>query len=191
MNFLIAGLPRSKTAWMSVVCSTVPGAICYHEPIVKYHRWECCFDIWESSKYRYVGVSDSSLAFQFERIIAQANPRILIIHRDLDDVKRSLRALGGPQSNYPEILSEKLRRYMTHPSVAWIEFEKLKDPAFIEQCLAYLMPGCLIDHEKIEELIHMNIQEDMERVWDFAMAQRAPLDVLLGPEVMLGLTVFQ
>lgn len=190
MNFLITGLPRSKTAWMSAVASSVAGAMCFHEPMKRFKSWECCFEVWQE-KYLHVGIADAHMGFHLASVIERANPKILVIRRDLDQVKASLEALGGPQTNYPDLLAQALDQFMAHPNVAWVTFDALKSIDIVKQCLQFLMPGCLIDDNRIRELLDVNIQVDMERVWDCAFANRSRADQMLGPDTMAGLGLFQ
>lgn len=189
MSYLITGLPRSRTAWMSVAASTVPGSICYHEPMKRHTSWECCFDLWKSGPN--VGIADAHLGFHLERIIKEVNPRILIIRRELHEVKDSLAKLGGPQTNYTDLLGAALDRFIQAPGIACVHFQGLKSLAIVKQCLAFLMPGCTPDEARLTELMDLNIQADLEHVWDCAIANRSRADQMLGPETMVGLHLTQ
>lgn len=190
-SFLITGLPRSRTAWMSVVASSVPGAMCYHEPMARLKRWECCFDIWRRADYPHVGVSDAHLGFHLTRIIAEAGPRILVIRRDVEKVKESLLKIGGPHSNYCDVLAESLNRSSGQKNVAWVNFDSLRDLKTVTDCLRHLMPDCAIDDDRIRELIDLNIQTDMELVWQRALESRTASNQILGADVMPGIKFFQ
>lgn len=185
--FLIVGLPRSKTAWMSVVASMVPGSICHHEPVTRFKRWECCFDIWKNPSAPHIGIADSGLGFHLERILAEVAPRVLIIRRDPRAVKESLARLNPIETNYVDLLSETLDRFTSSPGVLSVAFEELDHPDVVAECLQHLIPGGTLDSERISELIKLNIQTDMERMWKFAAAARP--EKLVGPDVLAKLRV--
>lgn len=190
-SFLITGLPRSKTAWMSVVASTIPGSLCRHEPMAHMKSWECCFDIWKNTAYEHRGVSDAHLGFHLGRIIAEANPQILIIRRDIAQVKESLTRIGGAQSNYCDLLAVALDKFSGHPAIASVGFDSLKSPAIVQQCLQHLMPGCVPDESRIRELIDLNIQADLDLVWQRALESRADVNKILGIDQIPGINVYQ
>ena len=188
-RFLIVGLPRSKTAWMSVVASTVPGALCFHEPVTRFENWECCFDIWENTARSHVGIADSGLGFHLERILAEAAPWVLIIRRDIDEVKASLKRLHPIELNYCELLAEKLDEFASCPGVMSVRFEDLANSETVAECLRHLIPGCSPDEERIRELIRLNVQVDMNHVWQFAA--RARPEAIVGREVLAKLRLYQ
>lgn len=189
--FLITGLPRSKTAWLSVVASTVRDSICYHEPVKRHKSWECCFDLWASKDYEHTGIADAHLGFHLDAIRERVNPRILIIRRDIEHVKASVAALGGPQTNYVDLLAHALDRHITAEGLAWVSFDGLTHIDIVGRCLNFLMPGCTIDERKIREMIDLNVRVDMDVVWDFALANRENADLILGANVMAGLALVQ
>ena len=191
VNFLITGLPRSKTAWMSSVAATVAGAMCYHEPVKRHGDWHCCFEIWDKQGYPHVGIADSSLGFHLPEILTKAAPRVLIINRDIDQVKRSLVKIGACLDPYVDWLSEQIRTVPVNPLIACVEFEALSDLTIVTQCLRHLMPSCAIDEDRILEMLDMNVQADMQRIWQYAIDKRSQLGSMLGPEVMAGLRLYQ
>ena len=193
MNFLITGLPRSKTAWMSVVASTVSGAICYHEPMSHMKSWECCFELWKKSPYRHTGVSDSHLGFHLKRIVQQASPRVLVILRDEREVEASLESLGFPKSNYCSLLRQGIDAFLAEPNadVAVARFEGLQDPNMVVRCLEHLMPGCHPQMTRIREFMSMNVQADMDLVWKRAIESSAHIDKILGADLMPEIQIYQ
>jgi hypothetical protein len=182
--FLVTGLPRSKTAWMSVVASMVPDAICYHEPVTRFKRWECCFDIWKNPTTVHVGIADSGLGFHLDRILADVAPQILIIRRDPQQVKESLKRLNPTRTNYVDLLSESLDAFSTSPGVRSVAFDDLAHPDTVADCLNHLIPGSTLAKERISELINLNIQVDLDRFWKLASANRAHAAEMLGAGVI-------
>ena len=91
--FFVCGLPRSRTAWWSVVAST-PYSVCLHEPAKDCKTFEELKERWLSLPV-YRGISDSGLAFQMGRIMQEIEPRTLIVDRDPNDVLASFRRYWG------------------------------------------------------------------------------------------------
>lgn len=81
MSFLITGLPRSRTAWLSVFM-TAQGEFCYHEGCNKTKSWDDYL-----KKMENCGNSDSAIALH-ENIKTLDCP-IVIIERDINEVYES------------------------------------------------------------------------------------------------------
>lgn len=165
--------------------------MCWHEPVARLKRWECCFDLWKEDTYPHVGVSDSHLGFHLARIISEANPRILVIRRDITQVKESLTKIGWQPSNYCDALAAALDRFSSHQSVAWVPFDGLQNATTVRHCLEHLMPGCSTNESRIRQLIDLNIQADMEVVWQRALESRGLECRILGVDVMPGINSYQ
>lgn len=179
--FLICGMPRTAGTWLSVAASMVPNAICYHEPTVEMASWEEVFDLWGSGAHHFVGISDSLLSLHAAAIIDRIKPRVLVVRRPKADVLRSLAGIGVfPPPKCLDIVEERLRDIQDLPGVMQIEYaDKTVD---IGECLAHLMPGANIDRAKLNELRHINCQEDMVRV--HKLAANANLDGLFGADIL-------
>lgn len=165
-KFLITGLPRSKTAWFSVL-ATFGQSVCYHEPTANLSCFEDLEALWGDDRYAYVGVSDSSLVMQLGRILSEIKPRVLIIERDPSDAARAceiymagcgypLDATGLCNQFYME-----LERFRGHPLVRWLDYDATDEAHEIVGALNYLAPGMAFP--KVSELMHMNVQ--VERNW--------------------------
>ncbi len=164
--FLITGLPRSRTAWMSALANTVPGAICYHEPLVEFGTWQDSLALWRNADRRWVGVSDSGMARHLAPIMETVRPRTLIIERNPTEAVRALERLF-PAVDATDIVSQlraKLSAVAGHPLVRAVPFEDLAEPAIVVDALRWLMPGAEISVEKVIEFGRMRIEADMDRV---------------------------
>lgn len=182
--FLITGLPRSRTAWMAVA-ATNASSICYHEPISTMPKWEDVFDLWSASPWPYTGISDSSLGFHLEKILAEIKPRTLVIERPVDEVESSLERILPAMSNYTALLVEYLTPFLDHPLVRRVPYAALEDSETVVECLRYLMPHADVSLVKIAELQRLNIQTDMERTIRMAVERSAQERAAqLGPSVV-------
>lgn len=85
-KFVITGLPRSRTAWFSAYLST-GDTFCHHEAI--YHNLPM-----DLEGYANVGNSDSGYVLRPQWGEEQDEHKIVVIHRDIDEVRASLAAVG-------------------------------------------------------------------------------------------------
>lgn len=169
--FLICSLPRSRTAWFSIVASGQQ-SLCLHEPT----SYLTCFDdlraLWSDDRFEYIGVSDSALVMQLGRILREIGPRTLIIDRALEDVVRSIDCYLAPAGyrwdakGHCKAARAELEKYREHPLVRWIDYDDLNDLDFVQAALAWLMPKATFP--KLGELMHMNVQVDRDWVIDRA-----------------------
>ena len=185
--FLITGLPRSRTAWLSVA-ATNDQSICWHEPTITLRRWEDVFtEVWGRSNHRYVGISDSALGFHLREITQLRGIRVLIVERDIAEVEASLAQLWSAKTNYCSLLQAAL--VYSHPSVLRLPFHGLTDSRIVAAALRHLMPEANVSLERIETLQRMNIQTDMGRVGRLAQQRSGDLVALLGQDVVQCLEV--
>lgn len=160
--FMVTGLPRSRTAWWSVVAST-PYSVCLHEPAKSCATFEELKELWLSLPV-YRGISDSGLAFQMGRVMADIAPRTLIVDRDPRDVLQSFKAYWGKpfdEDKIERMLGDAyltLRAFHDHPLVKVVKFDALNDYDTAQECFRWLMPGN--PHPMREDLFHMRVNVD-------------------------------
>ena len=176
--FLITGLPRSRTAWLSVLCSTGQ-AICYHEPIGGMRDISDIEALYKSEFYKFVGISDSTLGFFLPWILKNVKPRTVIIERDMKEVMQSLFEIGLPRSNLVELLMDRLREFKDHPLVMWVPFEALKTKRVVQKIFWHLMPNSAFDEMRYEQLEKMRIAVDVKTIFAEAKRHKDNLDSLL------------
>lgn len=154
-HFLITGLPRSRTAWMAAFMS-YGSTVCLHEP----RNWESVFD---SDGPKFVGISDSGLGFQLDRILYEYACPALIIDRPLADVEASLKALdtGLPKTNFCELLKNKLSEFPASTQVMRVPYAALNDMRVMQKIFFHLTPGEPFDEGRFHSMKDMNIQCDV------------------------------
>jgi len=153
--FLITGMPRSRTAWFAVACTTAAG-ICHHEP----GRGE--FDDAKRLLVNGDGISDSRLGLHLARILDEIGPRTLVIDRDPEAVMASF-------SRYSDTALAKVRGFASrrldglraalaidHPLVKRVDLAALDDIDTVRECMDWLG----VEPLNLEQLMHMNIQSD-------------------------------
>lgn len=172
--FLITGFPRCRTAWLSALCNTVPGAICRHEPTAE-RPWRDCLPLFHEPEFSYAGISDPAMGFHLREILVSTLARVLIVRRDALDVETSLAGIGiyGDMQRLCRVLEDEMEPFLSHPEIMSVDFDDLSDDACVAACLRHLMPGAVIRMAKIREMQHMNVQADPRRAVRLA-EQRGP-----------------
>lgn len=175
-RFLITGLPRSRTAWLSVAATT-QRSICLHEPTAHVSSYSALRDLWRPSFGHYLGFSDSSLSLWLGRILADVKPRTLIVYRKPGEVLTSFlnyMQTSGVEINAKDVgdylggLQEEIFKYRNHPLVRVLSFEDLNDYDKVLGSLTWLIPGN--EFPDLRALMAMNIQVD--RKWAIKQAMR-------------------
>lgn len=186
--FLIVGLPRSRTAWMTAVVNLAPNAICYHEPFLEAETWRESLAVWKSPRYAYIGISDSGLGFHLKPIIAEYAPQILVIDRPAHEVETSGNAIGlETVPGFCRLLTERIAPFRCHPSVKVVPFHALTQTNVVRACLWHLMPGLQFDLDKVALLQNLNVQTDMRRLRRILEARKAELPAMIGVDVLEAL----
>lgn len=161
--FFITGLPRSRTAWLSVVADSQRHVTCVHEPTKTLVRWEDIGDIWNGTG-PHIGVSDSCLGLHVAPILERWQPRTLIVERPMMDVATSLVNAKLPVSlKALGILQSRLDACHENPLVRVVPFESLNDLSVVLAVLEHLLPGALVDKAKVARMMDMNVQASTER----------------------------
>lgn len=145
--FLVTGLPRSRTAWWSVVASG-PLSTCLHEPVKDCQSYADFRELWLGMQMPFAGVSDSALGVQLGRILDDVKPRTLIVERDTDE---AIRSFGDYMDGVPidreaaaklfRKLAAELRRHHQHELVKVVPFAALNIFDVAKECYEWLMPG--------------------------------------------------
>ena len=172
-KFMITGLPRSRTAWWSVMAST-PVSVCTHEPV----KISTCFadllSFWADPNHQFAGISDSSLYMQLDRILNQVQPQMLVILRDPGQVMESLRRCFARPKSGATLLDEdtlfkriseahhRLTRVANHALVKTVQFDDLNHEGVVASCLEWILPGQ--GHHMKRDLLNMNIQVEMSSI---------------------------
>jgi hypothetical protein len=176
--FLIVALPRSRTAWLSVLCTTGM-SICYHDAMEGMRDLSQMSDKYQSEFYKYIGLADIGLGFFLDWILENIGPRTLIVDRDPLTVEDELVSMGLPRTNYADLLHKKLLEFKKHPLVMWVPYESLDTKRVVEKIYWHLMPGQAFDEERYEELSKMHITTSLERALAAVQRNRSNSDVLL------------
>lgn len=163
-NFFITGLPRSRTAWLSVLLSD-QDSFCYHELLSN------CQGISEFHKklsnpfFNKVGNSDSGLSLYWDKIKNYyKNCPLILIYRNeqesLDSLKNSLK-LSQEQAEFViEYTSEKLK---TLDPTLTVYYEDLDNYEICNDIFKHIINKNL-KYEKWEALNKLNITVELPKL---------------------------
>jgi hypothetical protein len=163
MRFLIAGFPRSRTAWFSALCNTLPDTICLHEPCWTAGSWKGAIAQWNRVHPENIGLSDPTLSLHIGDIIREFSPRVLWIDRDKEDVDESLEKIGFGGTEICAVISDLAKPFIGGDLVLRVPFESLRDDDVVALCLDHLIPNVKINMEVIAQFQRLNIQVAPER----------------------------
>lgn len=144
--FCVFGLPRSRTAWLAQFLS-YGGRECRHEGTVPMRS----FDAVLATLRAGVGLSDTMLGLRAHEI-ADALPavRLLIVLRDVNEVRASMEKIGFPMPGpFLDTLSETLYRLHPLSNTRYVGFDDLSDREMagsaFQHCLGETMPDDWFD----------------------------------------------
>lgn len=163
-NFLITGLPRSRTAWFAAFMS-LGQTICFHEPLKHLSDISELPDALRSVNHMHVGASDSGAGYFLPWITQNLmGMPILVIDRDVDDVAASMAGIGLPMGRALTLLSDRLLAVKGRPGVMWVSFDSLNNKRIMQKIWWHLMPGVAFDEERYELFKDLRIEADVSKV---------------------------
>ena len=119
-------------------------------------------EAWRTSDYTEAGVSDSGLGLHIDRVIAEVNPKVLIVERRFSDVLRSFENYmsGVPiDINAAVNYLTKLHTALAKPKgkrIRRIPFDDLNDLDKLSSAMQWLVPCADFSH--LSDLMEVNIQ---------------------------------
>lgn len=164
-NFLVTGLPRSRTAWMSAFLST-ENSICQHEPTAFMNSVDDIVKFYKAWPHKFVGASDSGMGMWIDWVLGIIKPKTLIIERSLTDVEQSLEdmKLPVPATNYCDLLLGKLLTVKNHPLVLWVPFDALNEQRVMQKIWWHLLPGEPFDEQRYRRMCNLNITVNLSSI---------------------------
>lgn len=154
--FWITGLPRSRTAWFALAMRG-QRSTCVHELTAEVSSFEDLKASWLSGDpHIHRGNSDSACGLHIDRILAEIQPKTLIVERPLGEVLASLETLLGASMGAVrpvlEALEDALR--INHPLVKRVRLQDLEDRDALIEAAEWLVPG---HGEAAASVAHMNV----------------------------------
>lgn len=147
IRFIIAGLPRSGTTWLSVFLST-DDCLCLHDPIATLTPKE--LEKWDG------GVCDTGLWY-FEDWCKQNTEKFVIIDRNFKEVNKSLSDKGIDV--LPEFFEDKFHSVTPNKK---FYFEDLFTEEIAEELWTYIYPEKPFNKIRWNELKNTHIEPTEE-----------------------------
>lgn len=179
-RFFITGLPRSRTAWLAVLCSG-DTTICLHDPIGQMSALEDLDILWQPGSYQYKGIADPGLGFFASKILERYAPRTLVIERPIKDVENAIAAMGLPRTNYCDLLGAELAKVRNHPLVMRVPFASLDSKRVVSKIFWHLMPGMTFHEERYDLLAKMRIETSLPQALKRGFERAPQIQAMMAP----------
>lgn len=164
MTFLVLGLPRSRTAWLSNFLTYGDRSLCYHDLSRKCNTLDDFYG-YTSKPFEYVGVSDTALHMYpwFDSIADKS--RILVIKRDVSDSINSSLNLLQDYNKYDIINNILYNNYVLSSIIdkykpLVIDFNDIDNR--LEDIWNYLLPNIPYNRYRTDLLLSQNIQTNIK-----------------------------
>ncbi len=157
-NFIILGLPRSRTAWLST--------------FLTYDPWTCGHDILKGIYTKtdlrdffmrpYTGASDTGL-IEYLNVLRPLDLKVVIVLRPVQEVEKSLKSLGLPSDSlFLSYLENLLKVESERPGVKTFRYEDLKRQSVCREIFEHCL-DLPFDVPWWKELKDLNIQTDIKK----------------------------
>lgn len=182
--FLITGLPRSRTFWLSKVATVEGVSVCDHEPSLHMDGFKALHDHFYDRRdvAPYIGISDSLVAPMLDTILKIMPMPTLIVMRPPEEVAQSLEAVGLNPARVPMGMNG-IAKVLTHPMVKVIAYSDLSNSYKVRKAMRHLMPDYKMPIERIEELQKQVLTIDAEEnriAWETQAKQHDMKPMLTG-----------
>lgn len=155
-NYFITGFPRSRTAWLANFF-TYKDSYCYHELSRQGRNVYNLIAKMNLRKESNIGTSDCGFPFYYKDILKLLpNSKIVIIRRDIEEVKDSLSEFVGEWNEKLNITinntNKKLNELNDKYDCKMISYKSLEDQYIIMELWKYLIPEIEWDEERFQQL---------------------------------------
>jgi|TARA_R100000655_G_scaffold100423_1_gene144856 hypothetical protein len=177
VDYLITGLPRSRTAWLANYL-TVGSSFCYHEGLKN------CFDIGDlrmMKKAPYTGNSDSSAVFFIDEMKTLfPDMKIVIIDRDYKDVLKSIvKEYDGPFVKYIISATKTSKEYtQKHYEHMLVNYNDINER--IDEITDYCIPNQEVPEERKQMLFDLKVEVSKDSYENIGMLVRNKIKELLA-----------
>lgn len=172
--FYVTGLPRSRTAWLSVALSDYTRVACLHEPLAWLDEYtpEALLKLLDATRCPTAGVADSGLPVVAPDLPSLLPGPVLIVWRDPEQVITSLaRYLGGDESVHAggvAAMHARLDGFRHRYEHMTVRFEDLGSLEVMRSVWQHLIPHLPFQRRRIESLMRMRIDVDPARLLEEA-----------------------
>lgn len=158
--FFITGFPRSRSAWLANFL-TYKDSFCFHDAIQ--HCWadpKKLRELFNEVPERYVGNSDSGIAFYIDSILENfPDSKFVIVKRDFADVEASLsKIMGFNTEPLLRLCQEHLAKMEEKVSPLIVTFDELNTVEGCEKVWAYCLPDIPFNRKRWEILKDLKVE---------------------------------
>lgn len=134
IDFMVVSLPRSGSTWISNWLTT-DTSFCLHDPLrlMHYSQWDDDTKHLPHGTFDHVGVACTAIRC-FPEFLNNHPAKKLVIHRDLDDVNKSLKAIG-----WQPIKDDRAAENLYQLDGMHIHYNELFTPDGAEAVWAYVL----------------------------------------------------
>lgn len=174
--FFLTGLPRVRSAWLSVLLSDGDNSLCLHDAL-KNNTPKSLVHYLRESDRKHAGDADSSLLLHVEEVVRLCpDAAWVLVHRDPIDSLDSYwkhfgtRYPGAPQTYEGVVecfgIANKLfkRARLILPKALHVNFSDLDDVNTVRKVWAHCIPGVEFPFERWAQLDGMRVNVIPEKV---------------------------
>lgn len=160
--FLVTGLPRTRSAWLSVFLTRRPMSVCVHELSRSVSpdrpaKVSQILDRLREAPTKYAGTADSGLLADPEGLLKAAiEMPVAVIARDVRECRKSLMRSFGWE--IPKAAVDAYIDVVRSPAVRVFKFDELESESTLMELSAFLRPGMAWDETHWWFLRGLNIQ---------------------------------
>ena len=145
-KFVVTGLPRSRTAWFSAYLTT-GDVLCYHE--AAYNEYDM-----EAPGYAHVGTAESGYVLAADWVASLGDHKLVIIHRDAQDVIDSLDQLQDARAHGIGWMVTAMATQLTQLEGLHVKFDEINDQ--LPEIHEHL--GLPYSQDRADLFVNLNIQ---------------------------------
>lgn len=160
--FLILGLPRSATAWLSTFLTCGP-VFCHHELSGKVQTWDEFVAMMGAPRFTVIGNSDSGALLIWRDLVQRLpNLRIVCIRRDPGECSKSWARVLGFQSTEPFIrpFVVQLEECINEQSPLVVEYRDLESDDVCRKIWDYVANGSPLPPQHLAKMRTLRVVQD-------------------------------
>ena len=167
-KFIITGLPRSRTAWMSAyMCSN--NVMCLHEPCNDFPSLEEMKLMVDRLPYEYAGISDSSIGIHpFFYIKNFKDCPVVFIKRDKEEVLNSFLKISGLRIDKAEKIINMIEHGIYEIKNAFnvfeVDYNDLDKEETMRRIFDYCTPTIPFDKYKLKLFKNIYVSQHAAKV---------------------------
>lgn len=166
--FLIFGLPRSMTAWLSCFL-TCRHAFCQHEVTAAHGSARDIARHINNQPFRYSGAADPALLMIWEDMVKEMPEATFIyVHRDPDESRRALARVANVP---PDVLSsrydtlvQRAREFRRHTEPKLVDAADLTEKHWLRRVWNWVAPEAELPEAHLNKMLSLHVRQRDELI---------------------------